>query len=265
MRRLPREDLMPKPDTGIGNRAVALLRAHARTFSGLLLLGVLAGLAWAGMRWFTDPYRFPLGVVEVKGDFLYLQKEQLQAAVAPHVTGGFFTVDVVAIRAAAEALPWVYKASVQRIWPETVRVQIEEQQPVARWHGRGFLNRYGEAFYPEQAQPDIELPWLEGPDGQELKVLERYRQVSAMLAPLGLQVARLQLDGRRAWEVQLEGAVGLRLGRTQPWRRLQRFVRAWPGVFAARIAELHTVDLRYSNGFAVVWQAAGDDASGNKG
>lgn len=256
---------MPKPDAGIGTRAVALLRAHARTLSGLLLLGVLATLTWAGTRWFTDPYRFPLGVVEVKGDFRYLQKEQLQAAVAPHVTGGFFTVDVVAIRAAAEKLPWVYKASVQRIWPQTVRVQIEEQQPVAHWHGQGFLNRYGEAFFPEQAQLDIELPWLEGPDGQEGKVLERYKQVSATLATLGLQVARLQLDGRRAWEVQLAGEVDLKLGRTQPWRRLQRFVHAWPNVFAARVAELRTVDLRYSNGFAVVWQAAGNDISGNKG
>jgi cell division protein FtsQ len=257
---------MPKADTGIGALAVAWLRAHTRTLSGLLLLGMLAAATLLGVRWFTDPYRFPLGVVEVKGDFRYLQKEQLQAAVAPHATGGFFTVDVVAIRAAAEALPWVYKASVQRVWPETLRVQIEEQQPVARWHGQGFLNRYGEAFFPEQARLDIELPWLDGPDGQEQRVLERYRQVSASLAPLALQVERLQVDGRRAWEVQLAGEVVLKLGRTQPWQRLQRFVRAWPGVFEDRLAELRTVDLRYSNGFSVVWQqAAGDDETGNKG
>lgn len=257
---------MPKAEAGIGTQALALLRAHTRTLSGLLLLGLLAAATWAGMRWFTDPYRFPLGVVEVKGDFNFLQKETLQGAVAPLATGGFFTVDVVAIRAAAEMLPWVYKASVQRVWPETVRVQIEEQQPVARWHGTGFLNRYGEAFFPEQAEQALELPWLDGPDGQEQKVLEQYRQVSATLSALGLRVQRLRVDGRRAWEVQLDGDVVLKLGRTQPWQRLQRFVRAWPGVFAERLAELRTVDLRYSNGFAVVWQqAAGGDKTGNTG
>jgi cell division protein FtsQ len=155
---------------------------------------------------------------------------------------------------------------VQRVWPQTVRVQIEEQQPVARWHGAGFLNLHGEAFFPEQAQPDIELPWLDGPDGQEQRVLERYRRVSTRLAPLGLQVQRLQVDGRRAWELQLADDVVLKLGRAQPWQRLQRFVRAWPSVFADRLAELHTVDLRYSNGFSVLWQqAAGGDETGNRG
>ncbi len=257
---------MPRVEAGIGTQLAALLRARARTLSGLLLLGLLGVATLQGMRWFSDPYRFPLGVVEVKGDFRYLQKEQLQAAVAPHATGGFFTVDVVAIRAAAEALPWVYKASVQRIWPETVRVQIEEQQPVAHWHGQGFLNRYGEAFFPEQEQHDTELPWLDGPDGQERKVLERYRQVSATLSPLGLQVERLQVDGRRAWELQLAGDIALKLGRMQPWLRLQRFVRAWPSVFAARLADLRTVDLRYSNGFSVVWQQTGGNGeTGIKG
>jgi len=257
---------MPKAETVTWQRAVALVRAGKRTLSGLLLLGVLGAATLLGMHWLSDPYRFPLGVVEVKGDFRYLQKEQLQAAVAPHVTGGFFTVDVVAIRAAAEALPWVYKASVQRVWPETVRVQIEEQQPVAYWHGNGFLNRRGEAFFPAQGQADIELPRLDGPDGQETRVLENYRRVSATLAPLGLQVQSLRVDGRRAWEMQLAGGVALKLGRTQPWQRLRRFVRAWPSVFAARLAELRTVDLRYSNGFSVVWQqtAVRNDA-GNKG
>jgi cell division protein FtsQ len=255
-----------KGDSVIVQRAAALIRARARTLSGLLLLGVLGAATMLGMHWLSDPYRFPLGVVEVKGDFRYLQKEQLQAAVAPYVSGGFFTVNVVAIRAAAEALPWVYKASVQRVWPETIRVQIEEQQPVAYWHGQGFLNRQGEAFFPEQGQADIELPRLDGPDGQETRVLESYRRVSAILAPLGLQVQSMQVDGRRAWDVQLAGGVALKLGRTHPWQRLQRFVRAWPSVFAARLAELRTVDLRYSNGFSVVWQqtAAGNDA-GNKG
>jgi len=257
---------MPKAESGIAVQAAALLRAHKRTLSGLLLLGVLAVAGMLGMRWLSDPYRFPLGVVEVKGDFKYLQKEQLQVAVAPYVTGGFFTVDVVSIRAAAEALPWVYKASVQRVWPETVRVQIEEQQPVAYWHGQGFLNRYGEAFFPAEERLAIELPWLDGPDGQEQKVLESYLQASATLAPLGLQVQRMQVDGRRAWELELAGGVALKLGRTQPWLRLRRFARAWPDVFAARLAELRTVDLRYSNGFSVVWQqTAAVGPTGNKG
>ena len=64
---------MPKAEAGITAQAVALARSHKRTLSGLLLLGVLAAATVLGMRWLSDPYRFPLGVVEVKGDLIWSQ------------------------------------------------------------------------------------------------------------------------------------------------------------------------------------------------
>jgi cell division protein FtsQ len=240
--------------------------SHVRTLTGLLLVAVLASTVVFGKQWLSDPWRFPLGVVEVKGDFRYLDKQQLQAAIAPHATGGFFTVDVAAIRAAAERLPWVHRASVKRVWPETLRLQIEEQQPVARWGAHGYLNTRGEPFVPEASNISLVLPSLAGPDGQELKVLANFQRVSKTLAPLGVRVTRMELDKRRAWHLQLDNAVLLELGRADARRRLQRFVRAWPDVFAGRLDDLQRVDLRYSNGFSVAWkQAVLQDVDGKQG
>jgi cell division protein FtsQ len=232
-------------------RLVELLKGNTRSLTGVLLVAMLASTVLLGKQWLSDPWRFPLNVVEAKGDFRYLDKQQLQAAVAPHATGGFFTVDVAAIRDAAEQLPWVYKASVKRIWPETLRLQIEEQQPVARWGADGFLNQQGETFTPEKTDISMILPGLAGPDGQQLKVLQNFQAVSKTLAPLGISITRMELDNRRAWHLQLDNAVLLELGRADGRQRLQRFVRAWPDVFAGRLDNLQRVDLRYSNGFSV--------------
>jgi cell division protein FtsQ len=245
---------------------VDALRNHVRTLSGLVLLLLLGVAVMFGMQWLSDPYRFPLSVVKVTGDFRYLQKQQLQAAVAPHAQGGFFTVDVVAVRNAAEALPWVYKASVQRIWPATLHLRVEEQQPIAHWNEQGFLNRYGEPFFPEQAGVVGDMPWLAGPQDQELRVLENYQRIAKMLERIGVRPARLELDNRRAWHLQLASGVQLELGRADAWKRLQRFLVAYPSVFAGRLAELQRVDLRYSNGFSVRWQQlAADEAAGRRG
>jgi len=232
-------------------RLVELLKGNTRSVTGVLLVAMLASTVLLGKQWLSDPWRFPLNVVEAKGDFRYLDKQQLQAAVAPHATGGFFTVDVAAIRDAAEQLPWVYKASVKRIWPETLRLQIEEQQPVARWGTDGFLNQQGETFTPGKTDISMILPGLAGPDGQQLKVLQNFQAVSKTLAPLGISITRMELDNRRAWHLQLDNAVLLELGRADGRQRLQRFVRAWPDVFAGRLDDLQRVDLRYSNGFSV--------------
>jgi len=239
---------------------------HARTLTGLLLVAVLASTVFLGKQWLSDPWRFPLSVVEVKGDFRYLDKQQLQLAVAPHVTGGFFTVDVAAIRTAAEQLPWVHRARVKRVWPATLRLQIEEQQPVALWGEHGFLNERGEPFVPEAAAISLVLPSLAGPDGLQLKVLENFKRVAKTLAPLGITVTRMQLDNRRAWHLQLDNAVLLELGRADAGQRLQRFVRAYPNVFAGRLDDLLHVDLRYSNGFSVYWkQAVLENTAGKQG
>ena len=244
----------------------AAVRSHARALTSLLLVTVLASTVLLGQQWLSDPWRFPLSVVEVKGDFRFLDKQQLQVAVAPHATGGFFTVDVAAIRTAAEQLPWVRKARVKRIWPATLRLQIEEQQPVAHWGTHGFLNREGEPFLPEETDISLALPSLAGPDGQELKVLGNFQRISETLAPLGIKVTRMELDNRRAWHLQLDNTVLLELGRADAGQRLQRFVRAWPDVFAGRLDDLQRVDLRYSNGFSVSWkQAVLQSAAGKQG
>jgi len=242
----------------------ALLHRHVRTLSGLALLAVLGVVVMFGMQWLSDPYRFPLSVVKVTGDFRYLQKLQLQEAVAPHAQGNFFLVDVEAVRSAAVALPWVYKASVQRIWPQTLHLRIEEQQPIARWGERGLLNRYGESFFPEQPGIVGDLPCLAGPDGQEERVLQAYQRIAKTLSRLSVRASRLELDNRRAWHLQLANGVHLELGRADAWKRLQRFVVAYPGVFAGRLAELQRVDLRYSNGFSVLWQSPGTDKTAGK-
>lgn len=236
------------------------IRNNVRTLSGLLLTGVLATLVVVGMQWFSDPYRFPINVVEVKGDYRYLDRDQLESAVADHTGGGFFTVDVAAIRAAAEQLPWVYKAKVQRVWPDTLRLVIEEQQPVAHWRDAALLNVFGQVFEPKDTAGLPVLPGMAGPDGHERKVLEIYRQASGMLAPLGLQVKEVGLDERRALSLVLDGGIRLELGRTDARLRLQRFVQVYPSVFEGQLQQLQRVDLRYSNGFSVYWQQAG---SGN--
>jgi cell division protein FtsQ len=243
--------------------AGAFLIAHFRSLTGLLLLGVMGAALTVGVRWLQDPYRFPLRVVKVVSTPHYLDKNDLQRALAPYVRGGFFTVDVSGIHDAVEALPWVYRAAVQRDWPDRLVVSFVEQEPVARWGKDALLNRYGEIFTPRKLPEGLALPQLSGPEGHARVVLEQYRQFARTLTPLGLHIARIELNERRAWRIGLDNAVELELGRADIALRLQRFVRSFPEVFAGHLDALKRVDLRYSNGFSVYWQQA--DTGGRAG
>ena len=257
---------MPKPERRpVREILVTFLLDHFRSISGGLLLVLMSLSVHMGLQWLQDPWRFPLEVVKIQGDFRYLDKARLQARVEPHLAGGFFGVDVGKVCEVIESMPWVASATVKRVWPDRLGVLVTEQVPVAHWGRDGYLNERGESFVPEPIQVAGELPALAGPDGHEVTVLEQYRAMSRALAPTGLRVASVTLDDRRAWRLLTGSGVELDLGRADTRRRLQRFVQAWPTVFVDRLDGLQRVDLRYSNGFSVRWQQADAKANNSKG
>ena len=54
---------------------------------------------------------------------------QIEEVVAPFRGAGFLSVDLDALRAALESIPWVDRARVERRWPNGVRVFITEHVP----------------------------------------------------------------------------------------------------------------------------------------
>ena len=220
----------------------------------------LAGFVY----WLTDPGHSPLRRVDIKGDFRYLDKAQLQSTLAPMLENGFFKIDVAGVQQQAEALPWVKRASVRRIWPDRLQIHIVEQQPFTFWDDQSLLNPQGEVFTPARQPVDMTLPRLSGPPGHAIPVLANYQHMNDMVKGLGLTIDELHQDNRRAWRLTLSNGMTVEMGRTDPVQRLARFIAVYPSILATTVnAVIEQVDLRYSNGFAVRWsQLASEEETG---
>ena len=227
----------------------------------LTVAGSLAGLTMM-LNWMQDPQRWPVRTAQVEGRFLHLQRSQLLDVIAPLARHGFFAAQVGAIQARLQQLPWVDQVSVRRVWPDRLTVHVREQRPIAHWGEQGLLNPRAEVFEPRQPLELPQLPHFEGPDGHQQRVLEMYQQMLAILQPLQLGIHSLRLDARRTWSVQLSNGLTVEVGRSHPVRRVERFVRVYPAILAAGEGKVVSVDLRYSNGFAVRWQPMSDEVKG---
>ncbi len=180
----------------------------------------------------------------------------LRAAGATRLAGNFFTVDLGAVRESFERVPWVRRAQVRRIWPNTLHVGIEEHQPFALWHDGRIVNRQGELFAANvaQAEADGALIELSGPPGSEAEVTRRWHELRERLAPLAIAPESLTLSSRWAWSARLDDGTVLLLGRDQGLpiaERLERWVALQPTVQARLNREVASVDLRYPNGFSI--------------
>jgi len=66
-------------------------------------------------------------------------------------TAGFIHVDTEAVRREVEALPWVARATVVRLWPDRLRIVVKEQRAVALWGQDGLVSPDGRIFSPPPA------------------------------------------------------------------------------------------------------------------
>ena len=192
--------------------------------------------------------------VTFAGDIRYSTRASLVERVDPHLDRGFFALDLDAIKHSVEQEPWVMSASVQRDWPWSLKVTIEEQAPIAFWGEGALLNHRGEVFVPQTLPAGLVLPTLDGPASASAAVMQAYQLISQLLGDTPLQLSHLLLDGQGEWRGITTGGVEIRLGRKQPVNNMKRFLTVYHQKLRDRFADVKQVDTRYNNGIAVAWR-----------
>jgi cell division protein FtsQ len=212
------------------------------------------GAAEAALR---APF-MPVRTLALAGDLRHVDAERVRASLEGRLAGNFFGVELADVRRALEALPWVRYAEVRREWPDRLVARIEEHVALARWPDGKLVSTTGEVF--EGEVPHGALPRLAGPPGSEREVVRRFGAFRELVAPLGNELAAVELSPRGAWQIELANGLVLELGRDAARHsleaRLARFVAAYPRIAAELGRAPEHVDLRYPNGFAVRVPAA---------
>jgi cell division protein FtsQ len=247
-----------KPVKRFDSRLHVIKRHGCRGFSyGLLMVLLLfitatAGFAWVSMG-IVAKDRWPIRWLEINGSFQRVSAEQLRASLTPLIASSFFTIDLQELRDAAGRNSWVSMIHIQKRWPDTVVVNVEEFVPFAHWNQGQLISSQGIAFSVPEADTIQGLPWLNGPQDQLPQVLKNWTKFNDELLSSGLEIQRMTLDERGSWSMLLNNGTQVQLGRNAAWERLQRLMSGWDVLLQDQAAPPRDVDLRYTNGFAVLW------------
>jgi len=241
----------------------------SRISIGVVATLLLFGFASAGVAWvytgMIAQERWPIRWLEVDGQFKRVNAEQVRARLSPMVKGSFFTVDTGSMRETASDMPWVSGVSVQKSWPDTVHVTIHEYTPVVHWVDGYLLGANGQRFIVPGADEMQGLPWLASPEGQLDLVFENWQKFDNKLVFIGQEIERLTLDPRGSWSARLSGGTEVRFGKGDIFKNLDMLVSTWAGLMQGQALPPVSVDLRYTNGFAVLWPEKTDAIVGNYG
>lgn len=240
------------PDIRWMNAAFAALLA--------LMVGLLVA---AGLFKLSRLPFFDIRVLRLDGEMQRNTVATVRANALAHLQGGFFNQDLARDRDVFEAVPWVRRAIVRRVWPNELRVTLQEHHPVAYWHQEDhddqLVNNFGEVFdanlgdVEDQPLPTLSAPANPAP-GQAGLMLDMLYRLQPLVAPLRAEIDTLRLTDRGSWSVLLDSGADIELGRGSPQElatRLERFVRTLPELQRQYPAPLAHADLRYPEGYAV--------------
>jgi cell division protein FtsQ len=220
----------------------------------LLTVGLLLGVGAVSFGLGRELLELPVRKLDIQGPFQRVTENEIITAAQPALVGSLLTLDLTAIRRRVTSIDWVDTVTLQRIWPDTLRISYREHLAAASWGRKGLLNTRGELFADDLKREYLELPVLIGPDGSHQRVAEQYLKIRDRLTQAGLSLGSVEMDERGAFTFELDGGPSVRIGREDIDGRTDRFFRVAVPSLAEDLGRADYIDLRYPNGFAVAWR-----------
>ncbi|UUX49087.1 FtsQ-type POTRA domain-containing protein [Nisaea acidiphila] len=157
------------------------------------------------------------------------ERSQLVGAIATDRGTAILAVDLDALKARVDALPWVRTATIERRLPDTLFVRLEERTPLALWQRSGeltLIDDLGVEVPGQNPRRFADLPIVIGEDAPE-----RARSFLTLLArepDLNRRVRAVTWIGERRWTVRLDTGVDIELPERAPgkaWSHLAQLQR----------------------------------------
>jgi cell division protein FtsQ len=235
--------------------SLRLIQLATRLILALAVLLLLVNLG----RWVAQRPWFDFKRVELRGEVRHVTRAAVRSALAGRLSGNYFTLSLDEARRAFETVPWVAAASVRRVWPDRLVVELTEHRALGVWDDGRLVSDAGRLFTANPAEAEVYGPLADfsGPAALAPEAVRRYAAFNAQLAPLGQKIAALEVSERASWSLATDAALELQLGRDEPpgrvEQRLRELVAAYPLLTAQAKTPPRRIDARYPHGFAVAF------------
>lgn len=230
----------------------------------LLILGIFAFLLTIRLvlTIISDASYFPINTLKIEAPYKNMSREEIQQVISPFLSNSFLMFSEKKVTKALKKNQWVKNIQIKKIWPDQIIIQIFEQNPVAIWNNV-YVNEEGNIFLPQKGEKMSSLPLLIGPEHHQKDVLHIYEKLSKLLKTQELNIVKMKLRDNLSWELTLQNGVIIRLGKHDIEKRMKRFCRVYPKLFAMKFDQIKSIDLRYTNGMAVNWKEMNDQINTN--
>ncbi len=164
----------------------------------------------------TEPLGLSIERIDVSG---YSETSEIDILQEIWSTGATTlpALDAEAARRSIEAMPWIESATVEKEYPNRVRIALVERKPFALWQrdqDLWIVDRDGREIVPYATTRFTDLPFVVGPGAarEAVDILDKM----ALVPELDQRIKAYVRVGDRRWDLRLDNGVVIRLPEMEP-------------------------------------------------
>ena len=271
---MPRRRAIKAKETGKRGASKEAPSSKKRVSTFLLMVFLLFCLTGLGIgvsrfpyervaNFFQNKFELPVEQVVIEGTFERVSKGTVEQIVREQINKDFLEVKLSAIKQKIEENPWIEFVMVKRIWPDTIVLKVQEEQPIAKWGEYGFINMQGELKVVQTEDELLGLPVFSGKQNQVEEVANWYMIANGILKPIELRISGLEVDKQEDWMLLVNDGKKIILPTEDKHEKLTEFVDVYKEKLRGKFENINVIDLRYESGFAVSWKDQGKLVAAN--
>lgn len=216
----------------------------------------------------------PMDQYQINTNLKFTNSEDILAAItdSKNKDKGYFSFNTKNLVDKLDAYSWIKFVMVNKVWPNTVNIRLQEYKPYAIWtdgNKVGYITEDGKLFYsPKQEQQnaqqsenkvidlnsdliDNQIPVLISNQYYIQTALNYWLQVKDDLDSTNLSIKEIRVDSSDAWQILLSNGILLNLDSVNINESIRRFLLAAEQIKVPQGYLVDYVDLRYNNGISI--------------
>lgn len=218
------------------NRLTYLIGA----FSVFIIIG--SAVLYVLENWFT------IDRIIIKGNTTHITREQLSYIAKNRLRGTFFTLDINNLQHEFMQIPWVQSVTVTRDFPDSITVNINEYEAIARLRDESLISMSGGIF--SGADDSTALPVFNGLASQVPGFLNDYKLLKPFLQAKKISLTRLDITGSGITKVFFSNNLQVVICKADIGLDLAVLFKYWDKLYQLN-PNLYYVNMCYKNAVAI--------------
>ena len=193
----------------------------------------------------------PIRVINIEGDFKRVSLKTIQSVTSEMKNKGFLSLRQTSFREKLEYFDWVQSVQLSKEWPDTININVIEDDVVGIWNNELLLNSSGNLYALDKRVIPGELIQFFGPEDLVDPVYKQYKLYNNELIARGILIEKIGLDLRGSWSVTVRPGIEIKLGNQNTNERFNRFLMVWDESLLENFELISYIDLRYAEGFVI--------------